>query len=45
MVYMKYILSKTGLFPKWEPKIEDVLYAATKAHEVKYVITPRRHGF
>lgn len=37
MAYMKYLLSRTGLFPKMEPGIEDVLKAATIAHEVKYV--------
>lgn len=41
MVYMKYLLSKTGLFPKWEPQISDVLRAAFQSHEIKNVVTPR----
>lgn len=40
MVYMKYLLSKTGMFPKWEPQVSDVLRAAFQAHEIKNVITP-----
>ena len=45
MVYMKYILSKTGLFPQWEPKIEDVLYAAGQVHDIKTIITPYGDGY
>jgi hypothetical protein len=41
MVFMKYVLSKTGLFPKWEPQVSDVLEVALDAHEVKRVTTPR----
>lgn len=45
MVYAKYLLWKTGVFPKWEPRVDDVLYAAIKAHEVKFVVTPHKHGY
>lgn len=41
MVYMKYVLSKTGWFPKWERGVEDVLSAASMVFDVKPVITPR----
>lgn len=42
MVFMKYVLSKTGLFPKWEPQVSDVLEVALDAHDVKRVTTS--HG-
>ncbi|MBO4700999.1 MAG: hypothetical protein J5620_04620 [Alphaproteobacteria bacterium] len=45
MVYMKYLLSKTGRHPEWQPGIEDVLRAATMAHEVKDVVTPHKRGY
>lgn len=41
MIYAKYLLSKTGLFPKWEPQVSDVLRAAFCAYAVKDVITSR----
>ncbi len=41
MIYAKYLLSKTGLFPKWEPQAADVLRAAFRAHAVKDVVTSR----
>lgn len=41
MVFIKYILSKTGLFPKWEPQVSDVLEVALDSCEVKCVKTPR----
>ncbi len=41
MVYMKYLLGQTGLFPKWEPKVEDVLEAIGELDEVKNIVTPR----
>jgi hypothetical protein len=31
----KYFLSKTGLFPRWEPHAEDVLNAANLVFEIK----------
>lgn len=34
MVFMKYVLGQTGFFPQWEPKVDDVLLAATLAHDV-----------
>ena len=45
MSYMKYILSKTGRFPQWKPRVEDVLDAATRAHEVKNIVTPSRNWY
>ena len=42
MIYMKYLLAKTGMFPKWTPQVSDVLCAAFRAHEVKLVTT--KHG-
>lgn len=42
MAGIKYLLSKTGLFPKWEPQAADVLRAAFRAHEVKIVV--KSHG-
>ncbi|MBQ6736757.1 MAG: hypothetical protein IJQ90_04735 [Alphaproteobacteria bacterium] len=45
MVYMKYLLGQTGLFPKWEPKVEDVLYAASCVRDVKHIVTPRRNHY
>lgn len=41
MIYAKYLLSKTGLFPKWNPQAADVLRAAFRAHAVKDVVTSR----
>ena len=41
MLLVKYVLSKTGLFPKWEPQISDVLEVALNSHTVKRVHTPR----
>lgn len=41
MGYTRYMLSKTGLFPKMEPDVADVLKAATMVHDVKYIVTPR----
>ena len=35
MSYTKYVLSKTGWFPKWEPGANEVLDAANKVFEVK----------
>jgi len=32
---VKYLLSKTGLFPKWEPDVYDVLKAAFMAYEIR----------
>ena len=46
MGYMKYLLYKTGWFPKYEPAVSDVLDAAVKVHAVKTVVTPKgRHYF
>lgn len=42
MLLVKYFLSKTGLFPKWEPQVNDVLEVALESYEVKRVTTP--HG-
>ena len=28
MSYTKYILNKTGLFPKWNPRVEDIFDVA-----------------
>lgn len=42
MIYMKYLLAKTGMFPKWEPQVSDVLCAAFRAHEIKLVTN--KHG-
>lgn len=41
MILVKYILSKTGLFPQWQPQVSDVLEVALDAHEIKRVTTPR----
>lgn len=35
MANVKYLLGKTGLFPKYEPQASDVLYAAFRAHEIR----------
>lgn len=45
MVYMKYLLSKTGWFPKWEPEISDVLKAASMIYEVKNIVTPNKNRY
>ncbi len=45
MVYMKYVLSKTGWFPKWERGVEDVLSAASMVFDVKNVVTPSDRHF
>ena len=48
MGYMKYVLSKTGWFPKLEPNVADVLEAANKVFEIKthengyYYVIPSR---
>ncbi len=42
MVYMKYLLGKTGWFPKLEPKVEDVLIASDMVYAVKNVVTPHK---
>lgn len=34
MSFVKYALSKTGLFPKWEPQITDVMNAADLVFEI-----------
>lgn len=41
MVYMKYLLSKTGWFPKWERDVSDVLTAAVNSFDVKNIVTSR----
>ena len=38
---VKYLLAKTGLFPKWEPQVYDVLKAAFRAHEIRKVRNAR----
>lgn len=35
MVFMKYLLSRTGLFPQYEPDVSDVLTVANKVRRVK----------
>lgn len=42
MVYMKYLLGKTGWFPKLEPNVEDVLIASDMVYAVKNVVTPHK---
>lgn len=42
MVYIKYLLGKTGWFPKLEPKVEDVLIASDMVYAVKNVVTPHK---
>ena len=42
MIFMKYVLSKTGLFPKWQPQVSDVLKVALDSYEIKHIKT--RHG-
>ena len=37
MAYVKYLLGKTGLFPKCEPQAYDVLKAAFQAYEIRKV--------
>lgn len=39
MIYAKYLLSKTGLFPKWKPQAADVLSAAFRADKIQDVTT------
>lgn len=41
MAGIKYLLGKTGLFPKWEPQASDVLCAAFRAHEIRKVQNAR----
>ena len=45
MVYMKYVLSKTGWFPKWERGVEDILDAASMVYDVKNVVTPHENHY
>lgn len=35
MMKIKYLLGKTGLFPRWEPESADVLKAAFRAYEIR----------
>jgi len=50
MGYVKYVLSKTGWFPKLEPNAADVLDAADKVFEINthengyYYIVPSRNN-
>lgn len=37
MVLIKYVLGKTGLFPKWRPQVNDILEVALTAHEISRV--------
>jgi len=41
MVFVKYLLGKTGLFPKCLPQVNDVLEAALDSYEISRVKTPR----
>lgn len=41
MVYMKYLLGKTGLFPRCEPQAYDVLKAAFRAYEIRKTVNAR----
>ena len=45
MVYMKYVLSKTGWFPKWERGVEDILDAASMVYDVKNIVTPHENYY
>ena len=45
MSYVKYLLGKTGLFPKCEPQIYDVLKAAFQAYEIRKTQTARGHKY
>ena len=51
MGYTKYLLSKTGWFPKLEPSVADVLNAADKVFEINthqngyYYVVPSRSNF
>lgn len=45
MVYMKYLLGKTGWFPKLEPNVEDVLIASDMVYAVKNVVTPNKSHY
>ncbi|MBQ6736758.1 MAG: hypothetical protein IJQ90_04740 [Alphaproteobacteria bacterium] len=45
MVYMKYLLGKTGLFPKYKPQACDVLSAAFRACDVKDVVNSHGRRF
>ena len=45
MVYMKYVLSKTGWFPKWERGVEDILDAASMVYDVKNIVTPHKNHY
>ena len=37
MVFLKYLLAKTGWFPNWEPRSSDVLSAALRASHVHHI--------
>ena len=41
MVFVKYVLSKTGLFPQWQPQVSDILEVVLDAYEIKRIRTPR----
>ena len=45
MGYMKYLLYKTGWFPKCEPNVSDVLEVAIAVHEIKEVVTPNGRAY
>ncbi len=46
MGYMKYLLYKTGHFPKYEPAVSDVLEAAIKTYRLeKVIVSNGRHYF
>ena len=42
---MKYLLYKTGKFPRYEPNVSDVLDAANAVHEVKDIKTPNGRNY
>jgi len=35
MIKIKYLLGKTGLFPRWEPESADVLKAAFRSYQIR----------
>ena len=41
MAYVKYLLGKTGLFPKYRPQVYDVLKAAFRACEIRKTVNSR----
>ena len=45
MSYAKYVLSKTGLFPKLDPSAADVLDAVNRLYEIDEVETKRGHRY